>query len=166
VRVVHLSVGWTVLVDFVVWAVAGVVVGYLTHRASAQRFASAGVLTRLRPFERDGRWYEERWRIKAWKDRLPEGGAIFAGGFSKRSLRTREPDVLGRFVIETRRAEHTHWWLMALAPLFFLWNPWWLALVMIGYAVIANVPCLMVQRYNRARLIRVLRRRRAVPDPG
>jgi glycosyl-4,4'-diaponeurosporenoate acyltransferase len=166
VRVVHLSVGWTVLVDFVVWAVAGVVVGYLTHQASAQRFASAGVLTRLRPFERDGRWYEERWRIKAWKDRLPEGGAIFAGGFSKRSLRTREPDVLGRFVIETRRAEHTHWWLMALAPLFFLWNPWWLALVMIGYALIANVPCLMVQRYNRARLIRVLRRRRAAPDAG
>jgi glycosyl-4,4'-diaponeurosporenoate acyltransferase len=162
----HLGLGWTVLIDCVVWAVAGFSVGYLAHRASAQRFAAAGVLTRLRAFERDGRWYEERWRIKAWKDRLPEGGAIFSGGFSKRSLRTRDPDVLGRFVIETRRAEHTHWWLMALAPLFLLWNPWWLALAMIGYALIANVPCLMVQRYNRARLIRVLRRRRAAPDMG
>ena len=42
---------------------------------------------------------------------------------------------------------------MAAGPVFLLWNPWWLGLLMFAYAVIANLPCLIVQRYNRARLV-------------
>ena len=37
-----------------------------------------------------------------------------------------------------------------------LWNPWFLGLLMLAYAVIANLPCLIVQRYNRARLLRLI----------
>jgi glycosyl-4,4'-diaponeurosporenoate acyltransferase len=59
-------------------------------------------------------------------------------------------------VVETRRAELAHWPILALGPVFFAWNPWWLALAMVGYAVVANVPCILVQRYNRARLYRML----------
>jgi glycosyl-4,4'-diaponeurosporenoate acyltransferase len=74
-------------------------------------------------------------------------------------------DELNRFVTETRRAEATHWVLLAAGPLFLLWNPWGLGLVMIAYAVVANVPCLVVQRYNRARLLRVVERaRRRAPS--
>jgi glycosyl-4,4'-diaponeurosporenoate acyltransferase len=40
-----------------------------------------------------------------------------------------------------------------------LWNPWWLGLAMVGYALAANLPCLLTQRYNRARLMRMLARR-------
>jgi glycosyl-4,4'-diaponeurosporenoate acyltransferase len=37
---------------------------------------------------------------------------------------------------------------------------------MVGYAVVANAPCLIVQRYNRGRLERILARRAvAVPRP-
>ena len=63
-----------------------------------------------------------------------------------------EPRVLighlERFVVETRRAEATHWLVLAAGPFFVLWNPWGLALVMVAYAVVANVPCLLIQRYN------------------
>jgi glycosyl-4,4'-diaponeurosporenoate acyltransferase len=159
VPLIDLPLGWAVGLDVLVWAVAGFVAGYLAYRTSVARLSRDGVLTRLRSFEHDGRWYERRLRIKSWKDRLPEAGAFFAGGFSKRSLRASDPDTLERFVAETRRAERTHWWLVALGPVFFLWNPWWLALVMVAYAVVANLPCLLVQRYNRARLQRVLARR-------
>ena len=37
-------------------------------------------------------------------------------------------------------------------PLFMAWNPWWADLVMIAYALIANLPCILVQRFNRARM--------------
>ena len=30
---------------------------------------------------------------------------------------------------------------------------------MVAYAVVANVPCLVIQRYNRARVLRILDRR-------
>ena len=78
------------------------------------------------------------------------------GFFSKRSVRTRDRAVLEQFVIETRRAEWTHWTIMMITPVFLVWNWWWVELLMIAYALTANLPCLLVQRYNRARLLRLL----------
>ena len=158
IPVVDWPLGVVVGVDVVAWAGVGVGAGYLAHRLPLSRLERDGWLTRLRPFERDGRVYERRLRIKRWKARLPEMGAFFAGGFSKRRLAGAGPDDLARFVAETRRAELTHWWVLAAGPVFLLWNPWWLGLVMLVYAVVANVPCLVVQRYNRARLTRLLER--------
>jgi glycosyl-4,4'-diaponeurosporenoate acyltransferase len=154
--VVDWPLGAVVAVDVAAWAAVGFAAGYTAHRLPLQRLERDGRLTRLRAFERDGRWYERRLGIKSWKGRLPEAGDFFAGGFSKRRLAGARPDDLRRFVAETRRAELTHWWVLAAGPVFFLWNPWWLAVVMVGYAAAANVPCLVVQRYNRARLLRLL----------
>ena len=147
-----------VIVDVIVWALTGTAIGFGLHRVPADRFEADSWLTRLRAFERDGRWYEAHLGIKRWKSRLPEAGALFRGGFSKRSLATGSRAHLARFVIETRRAEVTHWAVLAVAPAFALWNPWGLTVVMWCYAVVANVPCLVIQRYNRARLLRVLDR--------
>jgi len=155
---IELSDGVAVAVSVVAWLVLGFAVGYGAHRLALSRLDHDGRLTRLASFEQDGRWYERRLRIRRWKDRLPEAGGLFAGGFSQRALRDRRRDTLERFVAETRRAELTHWVLLFMAPLFFLWNPAWLAAAMVLYALAANVPCLLVQRYNRARLLRILRR--------
>ena len=158
--VVELTDGWAVVVDVAVWAAWSTGVGYALHRRPVERFARDSWLTQVRPVERDGRTWERWVRIRAWKDRLPEAGALFAGGFDKRRLRSAGPAELERFVAETRRAELTHWWVMAAAPAFVLWNPPWLAGVMVAYGVVANLPCLLTQRYNRARLERVLDRAR------
>jgi glycosyl-4,4'-diaponeurosporenoate acyltransferase len=42
---------------------------------------------------------------------------------------------------------------------FFLWNPWWGDAVIIVYAIGANLPCILAQRYNRLRLRHLLARR-------
>jgi glycosyl-4,4'-diaponeurosporenoate acyltransferase len=42
--------------------------------------------------------------------------------------------------------------------LFFTWNPWQIALLMVPYAVATNVPCIVAQRYNRPRLSALARR--------
>jgi glycosyl-4,4'-diaponeurosporenoate acyltransferase len=163
-RIIDLPLGWTVVLDTAAWAVVGVAVGYGMHRVPAARLAHDGPLTRLRPFEADGRWYERRLHIKTWKARLPEAGALFEGGFSKRALDDSSLDHLERFVVETRRAELTHWLVLAAGVPFVLWNPPGLLAVMWLYAVVANVPCLLIQRYNRARLTRVLDRARRRRD--
>lgn len=146
------------LIDAGAWASWSALCGYLAHRLSPQRLAGDGWLFRLRRFERDGRCYERWARIKRWKDRLPEAGDLFRGGVSKRRLPAYGRDQLPRFAAETRRAELTHWLILGAAPWFFLWNPWWLGLAMVGYGIVANVPCIAIQRYNRARLLRMIRR--------
>ena len=163
----HLPLGPTVAVDVVAWALLSLAAGYGLHRTSTARLDHDTWVTRLRPFERSGRRYE-RLGIRRWKDHLPEAGALFAGGISKRSSGGR--NSLHRFAIETRRAEYTHWVLLAVSPLFALWNPWFLTIAMVAYAVVANLPFVIVQRYNRGRIERLLSRRPPRPtgasDPG
>lgn len=150
--------GQIVALDAVVWAGWSAVVGYAAHRLPLRLLDHDGPLTRLRRWERGGRAYE-RLGIRRWKDRLPEFGAGFRGGLSKRSLRSRGTPALARFAAETRRAELVHWGIPLVTPVFALWNPGWLLGAMVAYAVVANAPCLIVQRYNRGRLERVLARR-------
>jgi glycosyl-4,4'-diaponeurosporenoate acyltransferase len=157
--------GQVVVLDALAWAGWSAAVGYAAHRLPLCLLDHDGPVTRLRRWERGGRVYE-RLGIRRWKDRLPEFGAVFRGGTSKRSLPSRGPAVLARFTAETRRAEFVHWAIPLLTPVFALWNPAWLFGGMVAYAVLANAPCLVVQRYNRGRLERVLARRPApVQEP-
>jgi glycosyl-4,4'-diaponeurosporenoate acyltransferase len=116
-----------------------------------------GWFTPPHPRRDRSRGYEKILGIKRWKDRLPDGASWFKGGFAKASLQRRDPAHLARFLRETWRGELCHWTVLAFIPLFFLWNPWWGDLVIALYALAANLPCILVQRYNRHRLQRALR---------
>ncbi len=111
---------------------------------------------------RAGLWFEtttfyERWLgIKCWKDRLPDGARWFGGGFATRELAAIDAAYLRRFIRETWRGELCHGCAFLFVPLFCLWNPWWGDLVIVAYALAANAPCLIAQRYNRLRLRRLL----------
>jgi glycosyl-4,4'-diaponeurosporenoate acyltransferase len=126
--------------------------GYAAHRRPAAELERDGWLLRVRPAERH---LHRRLQVRRWKDRVPEAGAVFAGGISKRRL-TFPLEVFAR---ETRRAELAHWWAMALGPVFALWNPLSGTVLMLGYSVVVNAPFILIQRYNRARVERVLLRR-------
>jgi glycosyl-4,4'-diaponeurosporenoate acyltransferase len=155
-----------VAVDVAAWAAFHASTGYLVHRLPSQRFDHDTALTRARAVEADGRPYTRVLRIKRWKRRLPEAGALFRGGFDKKHLRGGTADHLADHLRETRRAELGHWLAAACAPLFFVWNPAPVGAVMLLYAVVANGPCIAAQRYNRLRLLRILRLRKNPPTGG
>jgi glycosyl-4,4'-diaponeurosporenoate acyltransferase len=153
----------TIAVDVVAWGVLHAATGYAAHRLGPARLARDGWLLRPRRFESGGRWYRHRLGIHRWKDRLPEAGALFAGGVSKRQLPAYDVAGLELFVRETRRAELGHWWAMACGPVFVLWNPPLASALLIGYGVLVNLPFVLIQRYNRFRtelLLERLARRR------
>jgi glycosyl-4,4'-diaponeurosporenoate acyltransferase len=110
-------------------------------------------LTAPRAWEHEGRLYRDRLAIRRWKALLPDGAPWFGG--SQKSLSTRCAVHLNRFRLETRRAELAHWCMLACLPAFFLWNPSWACWVMTVYALAANLPCILAQRYNRLILTRI-----------
>lgn len=144
--------------DIAAWTLLGFGIGYWGHRLPPERLSTDSWLTRLRSWEKDGRIYLGL-GIKRWKDRLPEAGSFFRGGMSKRRLPGHRRTDLQRFAIETRRAELVHWGLLGSAPVFIIWNPLILDVAMVAYAVIANLPFIVVQRFNRARVLTILERR-------
>lgn len=162
-----MTVAARLLAISVAWVAIQIGSGYLTHRMPAGWFRRDGWLFRCRGFEREGKLYRRVFRVHRWKDRLPEAGALFAGGFNKRRLASIGPadasSVLERFVAETRRAELTHWLPVLFSLSFFLWNPPAIAAWMPPIGLLGNLPFIIVQRSNRPRLTS-LRRRAAGPE--
>lgn len=143
------------------WPVIHFSIAFGAQRLPSECFARDGWLTVPRCWERDGVFYRDWFAIRKWKSRLPDG-ASWLGGFAKKKLLSRNPAYVTQFLIETRRAETAHWCMLACLPIFFLWNPPWACWVMSVYALAANLPCILAQRYNRLVLNRLTRTRRHV----
>ena len=145
--------------DVVVWLAAGVVVGRYQARKPIEALETPGPLTRLTKWEMAGSPFRHWVRVEAWKDRLPDAGTWF-GGLSKKRLPGSDVGGWRRFAAESLRAERTHWAMFAVLPIFVLWNPAWLFVANVTFAVVANVPCMIIARHNRARVMRLTQRRR------
>jgi glycosyl-4,4'-diaponeurosporenoate acyltransferase len=152
------SIGLVVALDVAAWvgisAAIGLAAGYLPQRLLEDDTA----VTRIRPFEARGRLYRRALRVHRWKDLLPEVHGVGSRQHaSKASLGGR--DGMGVLLRETRRAEYVHLAIGAAGLSFFMWNPAWLALAMLLGGIAFNAPFVLIQRYNRARLVWVVARR-------
>ena len=156
---IQLPVTWLVVANVLGWLVIHLGVAWLVTQFPDRIFRPDDWLYRSRKWESGGRLYEKMFRIRAWKNLLPDGAALFSKGFKKRHIESGKRAYLERFARETCRGELAHWIVLACSLLFFLWNPWWAGLVMVAYALAVNIPCIMAQRYNRIRLSRVAARR-------
>jgi glycosyl-4,4'-diaponeurosporenoate acyltransferase len=111
-------------------------------------------------FEKEGDIYEVLFRVSRWKHLLPDGGMVWKKrGYGKKKLTNFSDENLNRFLVESARGELSHW--LAIFPFWFFWFftppavPW----IMLAYALFVNIPCILVQRYNRPRVRHLLLRR-------
>lgn len=148
----------TVVADIAAWLAIHIGVSWLATRLPANAFKPGLWLFRERAWEIGGRLYRAGLKIHSWKGSIPDAAPWFRG-FPKRTLQARDPAYFERFRQETCRAEAAHWAAMAFAPLFFLWNSSAVGVGMVVYAAFANLPCIVIQRYNRIRLRQAAGRR-------
>jgi glycosyl-4,4'-diaponeurosporenoate acyltransferase len=158
-RVIFLPTLWTIFLDFAVWFAVHLLSAWIAVKLPDRCFAQDRGIFRTRDWEKDGRFWQDAFRVKNWKKGLPDGASLMKAGFVKKRLLSSEAAWMDRFVLESRRAEFTHVLAMIPALLFFLWNPWPVGLFMIFYALAANLPCLIAQRYNRPRFQRALKKK-------
>jgi len=148
----------TILLDIAVWLIIHVGVSYLMTHIPLSSFDTGFWLYKRRKWEKNGRIYQRIFRLKKWKKRLLDGAALFKGGFQKKHLKGLDDAYVDNFIRETCRAELTHWIMFLISPVFFIWNLWYVGIIMIIYAILVNLPCIIIQRYNRIRLKRVYSR--------
>jgi len=146
-----------VLACMIGWLSWSMLVGYGCHRLPPEALQRDTWLTGPRPWPESTAGYERRLHIQRWKALLPDAGPLFPGVLSKRSLVRRDPAALEQLVAETRRAELVHVALWPFWLLTALWLPPVAVLVNLAFATAFNLPCLWLQRYNRLRLLAILR---------
>ena len=159
-RVIFLSDFWTIFLCFLVWPLLQVAAALFCLNLPDRYYSPNSFFYKSHSFERDGLIYDQVFRVKRWKHLLPDGGAVWKKrGFKKKRLDNFSRENLYRFLIESARGELTHW--LAIFPFWVFWFftppivPW----IMLAYALLVNMPCIIAQRYNRPRVQRLLKRK-------
>lgn len=119
-------------------------------------------------WEQDGSIYK-RIGVQQWKDLVPDMSKILPDMVPKRvNLGATAEDAM-LLVQETCVAEAIHWGLIILSPgIYFLCPNGWGTAMMLFYAVLLNLPYIVIQRYNRPKLLRLaekLRRKEEKTNP-
>ena len=158
-RVIFLSDTLTILLCFVVWPVLQVSAALLCLYLPDRCFSPDAFLFRAHRFEKSGAIYDRLFKISRWKHLLPDGGMVFKkSGFRKKKLDSFSKEHLHRFLVESARGELTHW--LAILPfwVFGFFTPPPVMWIMLLYALLVNLPCILAQRYNRPRVEQLLYR--------
>ncbi|MCV9886558.1 glycosyl-4,4'-diaponeurosporenoate acyltransferase CrtO family protein [Metabacillus halosaccharovorans] len=158
--IISFSIMWTIIIDVVAWVFFHLLVSVFCFLVPLRYFQRSSSLFKIAAWENSGHLWQRLFCVKKWKGAVPDGARLFKFGYEKKALHGVDNNTLQRFAAETKRAELAHWLSILPAPLFFFWNPVWAGWVMILYALFFNIPLIIVQRYNRARLEMILDRLR------
>jgi glycosyl-4,4'-diaponeurosporenoate acyltransferase len=160
-RIIILPSGWTILLCFVVWPILQITAALICFILPDWIFSPNAFFFRTQRFEKQGRVYDRVFRVSRWKHLLPDGGMVWKKrGFKKKHLESFSQENLNRFLVESARGELTH--LLAIFPFWVFWFftppnvPW----IMLVYALLVNLPCIIAQRYNRPRVQRLLNKKK------
>ncbi len=155
-QLIQLPKAQMIALFFILWPIFQVGASLLSLRISDESLSTEKWLFRTRGWERSGKVYDTILGVRRWKRYLPDGGALFRNGYRKRRLDSFSRQNLERFAIESCRAEFAHW--LAILPfwVFGLFAPLEVLPYMFAYALAVNAPCIVAQRFNRPRVLRLL----------
>ena len=155
-RIFYLSEIGTIIFDILVWICFHLGIGYRYSQLPIERFDPRDRKYLPRKWEKNGEIYQRLFKVKAWKSIIPSGAKMYKGAFEVKRLPKVTPAYLKLWIKESCRAESCHWVMMLPGGLFFLWNTvevgWW----MVIYAVLNNLVPIIMQRYNRPRIQKLL----------
>lgn len=140
-------------------AALGILSHFFGQALPRARFDAGRFPYRAAKWENGGKVYEKL-GIKHWKDHLPDMSKIMPDMVKKKMSAVKEQgmDVL---IEETCVAECVHWTLIVLSlGIFAFWRDAWAVVFWLVYNILGNLPFIIIQRYNRPRLVMLEQRRR------
>lgn len=112
-------------------------------------------------FEENGKFYE-RFGIRRWKNKVPDMSKYWKRLPRKKMTPGDGADKTGILIQETCVAELVHWGLILFSlGIFLFWRTPGAVCFFFLYNLLGNVPFIMIQRYNRPRLLKL-----AAKQPG
>lgn len=146
--------------NLIVFFIISVINTIISIKLPITLFHSDSWLFRERSWERKGQFYQDYFWVKKWKNQLPELSDFLTFLFSKKKIAQFGPDYLYLFVLETCRAELTHWCIILSMLAYAIGNGTSSAVLVFFISVALNLPYVIIQRYNRPRVLDILANRK------
>ncbi|MHB1485217.1 MAG: glycosyl-4,4'-diaponeurosporenoate acyltransferase CrtO family protein [Saccharofermentanales bacterium] len=149
----------TLVLCIILWPILQFSAAYICLKIPDKFYSPDSFLYRERKWERSGMIYNSIFKVRKWKKILPDGSnAMNTKAIRKKNLKDFSKPGLQIFLIESCRAELTH--VLAILPfwIFGFFAPPVIILYMLIYALIFNLPFIIIQRYNRPRIQRLLKK--------
>ena len=140
-------------------AVTGILSFFLGRLLAGHSFRFDAFPFKSFGFEREGQFYKKL-NISAWQSRVPDMSRLCKKLMPPKKLEGRpDGDTLRLMINETCVAELIHS-LLCLSGLGVLWfcPGFGGAVIWLVYCLLGNLPFILIQRYNRPRLVKLLRR--------
>lgn len=150
---------YIILSYFIIWPIIMIGSSYFFYKLPLSFFNPNFFIFKEKSIEKNGKLYENIFYIKFWKKFLPDGSTLFKNGFKKKNLETFSLKYLEKFVYESCRSEISHISPIFLSFIFALYNKPIIVLIMFIFSLITNLPCIISQRYNRIRIINILKKK-------
>lgn len=138
------------------WSVTQMSLSHLFTKVPRSFFDTYHYWFRTFSFEKEGQLWNRLFFINKWKMYIPEGEWLNNNIYNKHVLRPLAQENIYKMIIEMRRAELVHWFSI-LPVIVFVRAPKYIKTINILYALLANLPIILTQRYNRPRLERYYR---------
>jgi glycosyl-4,4'-diaponeurosporenoate acyltransferase len=145
--------------DVAIYALLCASVTMLSLPLPARWFHRDGWLLRGRVWEHGGSVYQTLFRVRRWKTLLPEVADVIGSEFPKKTIRSFDSGYVMRYLQESRKAELTHWCIIASSAVFLTLGTPRRFIIMLAVAVVTNLPFIVIQRYNRPRIEAAMARR-------
>lgn len=152
------------VLDLFYWLMIQGLIGFISAHLPRRLIQPTRHIYQVRQWEKDGAIYQKWFNIKKWKPIVWDAGKFFQKDFSKDHVDPKNPKNLERWIIETCRAEWCHWVTFFFILPLFSFNPSGLMYFWFLYDATLNIVPIIVQRYNRPRLMRLLERINPIPQ--
>lgn len=146
-------------VDFGMFMIFSVVITFLSNKVPEKLYYYKKWIYKEREWERGGKFYQDKFNVRRWKKYIPELADFIKSVFPKKYIKGYDEEHISKYLTESCKAELTHWAIILSSLLFLLWKDFWPAMRMLVIAILLNLPFIIIQRYNRPRLIELMRHR-------
>lgn len=156
-QILFLSRNETFLLICVLWPLIQAINAFICHKISYEKFCYKSFPFKPFKWEKKGNIYDQFFKVHFWKKYLPDGGAFVKGELKLRHLDFSSEQNMVEFLTASCRAETSHWLSIFPFWMFGFFIPPIGVWYMFIYALIANMPCIIVQRYNRPRITKLIK---------
>ncbi len=157
-QIIELTPICTLALCIILWPVIQAAISILCLLIKDKHLSNSSFIFKTHSWEAGGEIYNRFFKIRKWKKFLPDGAAVLKSGYKKKHLNNSSIENLEKFVIESCRAELQHWLSILPFWIFGLFAPTYILKYMLIYALIVNLPCAIAQRYNRPRVVNLLKK--------